>query len=88
MISPGCDLSKEGAPIPPGVPLRDLVGTAVTFENWGSASSPFIEGTASVQFKGTVGSCRAIPHFVKEGTHARISGREYLFTGGSWYAQK
>jgi hypothetical protein len=59
-----------------------LLGLFLFLGGW---SSPFLEGKANVEFKGVVGTCKAIQHFVKEGTEVRINDREYIFTEGIWH---
>jgi hypothetical protein len=75
---------KEGAPFGTNQEYdNDKMGYLVEFgENWGGK-----EG-ATVQFKkGKVGSCRAIPTFVAEGTQARVGDKTYMFENGRWLEQ-
>ena len=64
--------------------LDDMKGTAITFkEEWGGWDEE------PVSFRnGMIGSCKAIPAYVKHGTEAKCLEKHYRFEKGNWVEVK
>jgi len=78
-VMPNYNFLKERPDIKP-MSLGHMKGTAIAFKGkWGSWDEE------PVSFRnGMVGSCKAIPSYVKEGTEAKYLQRHYIFKKGDW----
>lgn len=73
--------------MPAGRPENDLVGIAVTFqEDWGGCGSEEeVTKEETIRFrKDTVGKCKAIPSYLKDGTKTKVNRGTYIFKNGKW----